>query len=181
MWCGATVETLRSVLRERNVTFQRTRSWKRSTDSLFEDKATRMALYGTCPADGVVVCFDEFGPISLQPYPGHRYATTNEPPTCGEAGMGYFFGAYEVHADVLFGGYRLAKTTNEVLPCTNTSAVAIPITCASIWSTTTCRCTGRRRFASGPSRTTSSWCRRQPPPATSIVSSVSFNPCANSC
>ena len=33
-----------------------------------------MALYRTCPSDGVVVCFDEFGPISLQPYPGHCYA-----------------------------------------------------------------------------------------------------------
>ena len=29
-------------------------------------------------------------------------------------GVGYFFGGYDVHADVLFGGYRLAKTTNEV-------------------------------------------------------------------
>jgi len=69
------VETPRSILRERNVTFQRTRSWKRSTDPLFEEKATRiLALYRTCPTDGVVVSFDEFGPISLQPYPGHCYA-----------------------------------------------------------------------------------------------------------
>src|SRR5207253_726633 len=29
--------------------------------------------------------------------------------------VGYFFGGYDVHADVLFAGYRLAKTTNEVL------------------------------------------------------------------
>ena len=31
------------------------------------------------------------------------------------SGVGYFFGAYDVHADVLFGGYRLAKSTTEVL------------------------------------------------------------------
>jgi hypothetical protein len=30
-------------------------------------------------------------------------------------GVGYFFGSYDVHEDVLFGSYRLAKTTNEVL------------------------------------------------------------------
>lgn len=30
------------------------------------------------------------------------------------ASMVYTFGGYDVHADVLFGGYRLAKTTNEV-------------------------------------------------------------------
>ena len=74
------IETLRSILREKNVTFQRTRTWKRSTDPLFEQKATRvMALYRACPTNGVVVCFDEFGPISLQPYPGHCYAQRKRP------------------------------------------------------------------------------------------------------
>jgi hypothetical protein len=115
------IETLRCILREKNVTFQRTRSWKRSTDPLFEEKATRiMALYRICPADGVVVCFDEFGPVSLQPYPGHCYAQRKRPwrqraTYVRRGGVGYFFGAYDVHADVLFGGYRLAKRTTEVL------------------------------------------------------------------
>jgi len=109
------VETLRSILRERNVTFQRTRSWKRSTDPLFEEKATRiLALYRTCPSAGVVVSFDEFGPISLQPYPGHCYAQRKRPwrqraTYVRRGGVGYFFGAYDVHADVLFGGYRAAQ------------------------------------------------------------------------
>ena len=31
------------------------------------------------------------------------------------SGVGYFFDAYDLHADVLFGGYRLARTTSEVL------------------------------------------------------------------
>lgn len=115
------IETLRSILREKNVTFQRTRTWKRSPDPEFEQKATRiMALYRTCPTKGVVVCFDEFGPISLQPYPGHCYAQRKRPwrqraTYVRRGGVGYFFGAYDVHADVLFGGYRLAKTTMEVL------------------------------------------------------------------
>jgi DDE superfamily endonuclease/Homeodomain-like domain len=115
------IETLRKILREKNVTFQRTRSWKHSTDPAFEAKATRiMALYRTCPPDGVVVCFDEFGPISLQPYPGHCYAQRKRPwrrraTYVRRGGVGYFFGAYDVHGDVLFGGYRLAKSTAEVL------------------------------------------------------------------
>jgi hypothetical protein len=29
--------------------------------------------------------------------------------------VGYFFGAFDVHADLLFGGYRLAKSLTEVL------------------------------------------------------------------
>jgi len=115
------IETLRSILREKNVTFQRTRSWKRSTDPAFEEKATRiMALYRACPADGVVVCFDEFGPVSMQPYPGYCYAQRKRPwrrraTYVRRGGVGYFFGAYDVHADVLFGGYRLAKSATEVL------------------------------------------------------------------
>ena len=115
------IETLRCILREKNVTFQRTRTWKRSSDPAFEEKATRiMALYRACPADGVVVCFDEFGPISLQPYPGYCYAQRKRPwrrraTYVRRGGVGYFFGAYDVHADVLFGGYRLAKSTTEVL------------------------------------------------------------------
>lgn len=115
------IETLRCILREKHVTFQRTRTWKRSTDPAFEDKAARvMALYRACPSDGVVVCFDEFGPISLQPYPGHCYARRKRPwrrraTYTRRGGVGYFFGAYDVHADLLFGGYRLAKTAGEVL------------------------------------------------------------------
>ncbi len=115
------VETLRCILHEKNVTFQRTRTWKRSTDPLFEEKATRiMALYRNCPTDSVVVCFDEFGPISLQPYPGHCCAQRKRPwrrraTYVRRGGIGYFFGAYDVHADVLFGGYRLTKSTTEVL------------------------------------------------------------------
>jgi len=115
------IETLRAILLERKITFQRTRTWKRSTDAHFEHKAARvLALYRACPADGVVVCFDEFGPISLRPYPGHCYAQRKRPwrqraTYTRRDGVGYFFGAYDVHADVLFGGYRLAKTTGEVL------------------------------------------------------------------
>jgi transposase len=115
------VETIRAILAEAHASFQRTRSWKRSTDPQFEAKATRvLALYRACPTDGVVVCFDEFGPISLQPYPGHCYAQRKRPwrrraTYTRRGGVGYFFGAYDVHADVLFGGYRLAKTAPEVL------------------------------------------------------------------
>lgn len=115
------IETLRTILLEKKITFQRTRTWKRSTDPRFEEKAARvLELYRACPADGVVVCFDEFGPISLKPYPGHCYAQRKRPwrqraTYTRKGGVGYFFGAYDVHADVLFGGYRLAKTTGEVL------------------------------------------------------------------
>jgi transposase len=115
------IETIRSILAEAHASFQRTRSWKRSTDPEFEDKAARvLALYRQCPPGSAVVCFDEFGPISLQPYPGHCYARRKRPwrqraTYVRRGGVGYFFGGYDVHADGLFGGYRLSKTTAEVL------------------------------------------------------------------
>ena len=50
-----------------------------------------------------------------------------EPPTCDEAGVGYFFGGYDVHADVLLGGYRLATSTTEVLAFyVHPSALSLP-------------------------------------------------------
>jgi hypothetical protein len=47
--------------------FQRTRTWKASPDPDQEAKAARvLALYAKAPANGVVVSFDQMGPISLR-------------------------------------------------------------------------------------------------------------------
>ena len=115
------VETVRLILAQAHTSYQRTRSWKRSTDPEFEAKAERvLGLYRQPPDDGVVVCFDEFGPISLQPYPGHCYARRKRPwrrraTYTRRQGAGYFLGGYDVHDDLLFGSYGLAKTSGEVL------------------------------------------------------------------
>jgi hypothetical protein len=178
---------LRSILREKNVTFQRTRTWKHSTDPLFEEKATRiMALYRTCPTDGAVACFDEFGPISLQPYPGHGYAQRKRPwrrraTYVRRGGIGYFFGGYDVHADALFGGYRLAKRTSEVLAFYKYIRRRYPEHLRIYLVNDNLSLHGHLRSAPGPSRTTSNWSRRRPPPATSTASNVTFDRCANLC
>lgn len=71
---GISKEHLRRVLQSMGITAQRTRTWKWSNDPLFELKkdwvlaAYRAAQAGTL--DGVVVCFDECGPISLKPHAG---------------------------------------------------------------------------------------------------------------
>ena len=55
---------------------QRTRSWKWSPDPEFQAKAERvLGLYRNCPENGVVVCFDEMGPIQLIPHQGSGWAT----------------------------------------------------------------------------------------------------------
>jgi transposase len=76
-------EGLRTLLREEGVSFQVIKTWKASNDPDFEEKKNRiLELYAI--ADGrqsrrdddpdVVICFDEFGPLNLQPHPGHQWA-----------------------------------------------------------------------------------------------------------
>lgn len=69
---------LGEVLASLNITAQATRTWKVSTDPLYEEKrAWVRAAYKGAEAgtlDGVVVSFDECGPISLRPWPGKCWA-----------------------------------------------------------------------------------------------------------
>jgi transposase len=79
-------EGLRALLREEGVTFQAVKTWKESNDPDFEAKKNRvLELYaiadGTVPAGPddptVVFCMDEFGPLNLQPHPGHQWAAVS--------------------------------------------------------------------------------------------------------
>ena len=59
------------ILAQAGLSFQRTRTWKASPDPDYEAKAARvMALYATAPEGGVVISFDQMGPISLRPHAG---------------------------------------------------------------------------------------------------------------
>ena len=100
-------ERLREILREEGVRVHRTRSWKRSPDPHFDAKAARvLELYETIP--DAVVCFDELGPVRPIPTPGwgwareampHRLPANYRKPH----GVRFFFGAYDVGTDQLFG------------------------------------------------------------------------------
>ena len=64
-------EAIRRVLRKEKVTFQTTTTWKASTDPDFVAKMLRVLdLYDHPPADGRVICVDEFGPLNLLPRKG---------------------------------------------------------------------------------------------------------------
>lgn len=67
-------ETLRRILHEGGVSWQATKTWKASTDPDFTAKLARILdLYDHPPADGRVICADEFGPLNLQPRPGKAW------------------------------------------------------------------------------------------------------------
>jgi len=114
-------EALRQALIAAGLSHQRTRSWKWSPDPDFQSKAERvLSLYRAKPEDGVVVCFDEMGPIQLIPHHGSSWAPCKRPERMRATyskknGVRYLFGAYDVHADRLHGRLRTHKNAGEVL------------------------------------------------------------------
>lgn len=73
-------EAVRRVLKARRITYQRTKTWKESPDPDFEAKKNRVLdLYDHPPADGRVLCFDEFGPLNLQPRAGRGWQRARRP------------------------------------------------------------------------------------------------------
>ncbi|GAA0917824.1 IS630 family transposase [Nonomuraea longicatena] len=73
-------EHLRRILREGGVSWQTTTTWKASDDPHFIDKMRRvLELYDQRPADGRVICVDEFGPLNLLPRKGKRWRPAGSP------------------------------------------------------------------------------------------------------
>ena len=64
----------------RGISWQTTKTWKASTDPDFIAKMHRVLdLYDHPPADGRVVCVDEFGPLNLQPRHGRAWRPAGHP------------------------------------------------------------------------------------------------------
>lgn len=109
------VEGLRQILRAAGVTWQRTRTWKRSPDPDYEAKASRvLRLYRAAEAGRtarhgvVVVCLDECGPLGLRPWPGSAWAPSGRPWRTRatyhrNSGVRYLLANYDVGADRLAG------------------------------------------------------------------------------
>ncbi|MCA1699071.1 MAG: IS630 family transposase, partial [Actinobacteria bacterium] len=95
------------ILKAAGLSFQRTRTWKASPDADYEAKAARvLGLYAKAPDDGVVVSFDQMGPISLRPTAGSGWAPRKRPERQRATfnrrhGVRYVMGAFDVHADRL--------------------------------------------------------------------------------
>ncbi len=98
---------LGALLAEANLSFQRTRTWKASPAPDYERKTQRvLELCQAPPADGVVVGFEQVGPVSLRPTAGAGWAPKKRPERqradySRRSGTRYIFGAFDVHADRL--------------------------------------------------------------------------------
>jgi transposase len=73
-------ETLRRILREGRISWQASTTWKASGDPDFIAKMHRvLELYDAPPADGRVICVDEFGPLNLLPRRGKAWRPRGKP------------------------------------------------------------------------------------------------------
>jgi transposase len=118
-------EHLRRILRGEGITYQRTRTWKQSPDPDYESKKNRiLRLYRRAErgklTHAAVVCFDECGPLSLRPWAGSGWFEAKRPDRMRATyrrphGVSYFFGAYDVGADRMWGDIRRRKDAAEVL------------------------------------------------------------------
>ncbi len=129
---GVSPAHLGRLLAGAGLSFQRTRSWKASPDPDYEAKAARvLALCRSKPEGGVVVAFDEMGPLSLCPHQGAGWAQRGRPERqratyTRRAGVRHLFAAYDVHADRLRARLRPRKSGPEVLTFMQTIRAAYP-------------------------------------------------------
>jgi transposase len=77
-------------------------------------------LYEQAPADGVVVCFDELGPLELRPYAGVGWYPPRHPRRQRATykrtqGVEQLLAFYDVHDDCLVGQVRKRKTHQDLL------------------------------------------------------------------
>jgi len=76
-------ESIRQILRAGGISWQAAKTWKASTDPDFIAKMRRVLdLYDHPPADGRVICADEFGPLNLQPRSGRTGDPSATPRGC---------------------------------------------------------------------------------------------------
>ncbi|HMK62887.1 MAG TPA: IS630 family transposase [Acidimicrobiales bacterium] len=117
-------ERLRVILHEEGRATVATRSWKRSPDPDFCAKAARLRrlyrLAETGRLDGVLVCFDEHGPVTPTPKHGRHWAPFRRPRRLPANyrkphGVAFFFGCYDVGADQLFGRWFRRKGADYVM------------------------------------------------------------------
>ena len=117
-------ERLRVILIEEGHTTQATKGWKTSPDPDFDAKAARLRrLYRAAERGrlgGVLVCFDEHGPVTPTPKAGRGWFVRGRPRRIRANyrkphGVAFFFGVYDVGADQLFGRWFPRKGADNVI------------------------------------------------------------------
>jgi transposase len=112
-------ERLRQILHTRGISFQRTRTWKESTDPDRDAKLDRIE-HVTSHYPDRCFAFDQFGPLSIRPCHGTCWAPCQHPVRLRATyhrthGIRYFHGCYSLADDQLWGVTREHKGAGHTL------------------------------------------------------------------
>jgi transposase len=123
-------ESVRLLLHERKISFQRTRTWKESKDPDKEAKLDRIE-HVTSHFLNRCFAFDQFGPLSIRPCHGLCWARETEPGRLPATyhrthGIRYFHGCYSLADDQLWGVNREHKGGAHTLAALKTIRTARP-------------------------------------------------------
>ncbi|MGW2372926.1 IS630 family transposase [Kitasatospora sp. NPDC001683] len=123
-------EALRCLLARRGVTFQRTKTWKKSTDPEYDAKLDRIEHVLEYFPDRTFA-FDEFGPLGIRPTAGSCWAEQGRPDRLPATyhrthGVTYFHGCYSVGDDALWGVNRRRKGIANTLAALRSIRAARP-------------------------------------------------------
>jgi transposase len=127
---GVRRERLRQLLRHHKLSFQRTRTWKESTDPEREAKLDRIEAVTTSYPDRCFA-FDQFGPLSIRPQHGAAWARQTKPVRLPATyrrthGIRYFHGCYSLGDDRLWGVTRRRKGADHTLAALKSVRAARP-------------------------------------------------------
>lgn len=123
-------ERLRQLLAAHRVTFQRTRTWKESTDPDLDVKLDRIEQV-TARFPDRCFAFDQFGPLSIRPHHGSSWAPAAHPDRLPATyrrthGIRYFHGCYSLGDDQLWGIVRRRKGGDHTLAALKSIRAARP-------------------------------------------------------
>jgi hypothetical protein len=123
-------ERLRQILREHEISFQRTRTWKESHDPDKDAKLDRIE-HVISHFPGRCFAFDQFGPLSIRPCHGACWARRKKPRRLPATyhrthGIRYFHGCYSLGDDQLRGVVRLRKGGDHTLAALKSIRAARP-------------------------------------------------------
>src|SRR5262249_21037624 len=123
-------ERLRQILHARGITFQRTRTWKESTDPDKDAKLDRIE-YVTSHYPDQSSGSDQSGPLPLRPCHGVCWAPRKRPARLRATyhrrhGIRYFHGCYCVGDDQLWGVVRRRKGADHTLAALKSIRAARP-------------------------------------------------------
>jgi transposase len=123
-------ERLRQLLRRNDISFQRTRTWKESSDPNKDTKLDRIEEVTTRFVDRCFA-FDQFGPLAIRPHHGTSWRPESRPDRLPATyhrthGIRYFHGCYSLADDQLWGVTRRRKGGDHTLTAFKSIRAARP-------------------------------------------------------